>query len=68
MNPGKPETRVDLFVEEKTMVEIKGIIQLKNVHLAQTKTYLEVNFGATSLQFKRLDNQKFVDNTITINL
>ncbi len=57
--------------------EIKAIIQLENVHLAQAKNYLEaynievgllINFGAISLQFKRLENQKFVDNTIPINL
>ena len=31
------ERRVDFFVEEKIMVEIKAIIQLENVHLAQAK-------------------------------
>ena len=48
------ERRVDFFVEEKIMVEIKAIIQLENVHLAQAKNYLEaynmqvgllINFG-----------------------
>ena len=57
------ERRVDFFVEEKIMVEIKAITQLENVHLAQAKNYLEafnlqvgllVNFGAKSLQFKRI--------------
>ncbi len=69
------ERRVDFFVEEKIMVEIKAIIQLENVHLAQAKNYLEVynmqvglllNFGSISLQFKRLENQKFKDS-ISIN-
>ncbi len=64
------ERRVDFFVEEKIMVEIKALIQLENVHLAQAKNYLEaynmqvgllINFGAISLQFKRLENQKFVE-------
>ena len=68
--------RVDFFISEKIMVEIKALIQLENVHLAQAKNYLEaynmqvgllINFGAVSLQFKRLENQKFVDNTIPIN-
>ena len=33
--------RVDFFVEDKIMVELKAIIQLENVHLAQAKNYLE---------------------------
>jgi GxxExxY protein len=61
--------RVDFFVENKIMVELKAIIQLENVHLAQAKNYLEaynvqvgllINFGSISLQFKRLENQKFI--------
>jgi GxxExxY protein len=55
--------RVDFFVEEKVMVEIKAIIQLEDVHLAQAINYLEaygleigllINFGSRSLQFKRV--------------
>jgi len=55
--------RVDFFVENKILVEIKAITQLDNVHLAQGKNYLEayniengllINFGAKSLEFKRL--------------
>jgi len=70
------ERRVDFFVEEKIMVELKAIIQLENVHLAQAKNYLEaynmevgllINFGSISLQFKRLGNPKFVANTISVN-
>jgi len=54
--------RVDFFVEDKVMVEIKAVIQLEDVHLAQAINYLEaygmdvgllINFGARSLQFKR---------------
>ncbi len=50
------------------MVELKAIIQLEKVHLAQAKNYLEaynmqvgllINFGSISLEFKRLENQKF---------
>lgn len=57
--------RVDFFVEGKIMVELKALIQLENVHLSQAKNYLEaynmevgllINFGAKSLQFKRLFN------------
>ena len=68
------ERRVDFFVEEKIMVELKAIINLENVHLAQAKNYLEaynmqvgllINFGSISLQFKRVENPKFVPNTIS---
>ena len=70
------ERRVDFFVEEKIMVELKAIIQLENVHLAQAKNYLEaynmevgllINFGSISLQFKRLGNPKFVVNALEVN-
>jgi GxxExxY protein len=55
--------RVDFFVEGKIMVELKAIIQLEDVHLAQAINYLEaykmdigllINFGARSLEFKRV--------------
>ena len=71
------ERRVDFFVEEKIMGEIKAIIQLENVHLAQAKNYLEaynievgllINFGSGSLQFKRLGNLKFIEPLIPVNL
>lgn len=57
--------RVDFFVENKIMVEIKAITKLEDVHLAQAKNYLEacnmqvgllLNFGSKSLEFKRLIN------------
>ena len=59
--------RVDFFVEGKVMVELKAIIQLEDVHLAQAINYLEaygldigllINFGNTSLQFKRVMKPK----------
>ena len=55
--------RVDFFVENKIMVEIKAVKELEDVHLAQTINYLEaygleigllINFGNSSLQFKRV--------------
>lgn len=70
------ERRVDFFVEEKIMVELKAIIELENVHLAQAKNYLEaynmevgllINFGSISLQFKRIENAKFKENTFPLN-
>lgn len=57
--------RVDFFVEDKIMVEIKAIINLEDVHLAQAMNYVEaynleigllINFGAKSLQHKRVHN------------
>ena len=62
--------RVDFFVEGEIMVELKAIIELENVHLAQAVNYLEaynirtgllINFGSQSLQFKRLLNKKFTN-------
>ena len=35
------ERRVDFFIEQKIMVELKAIVQLEDVHLAQAKNYLE---------------------------
>lgn len=55
--------RVDFFVEGQVMVELKAVIQLEDVHLAQAINYLEaygmeigllINFGSRSLQFKRV--------------
>ncbi|HOZ82834.1 MAG TPA: GxxExxY protein [Bacteroidia bacterium] len=59
--------RVDFFVEEIVMVELKAIIKLEDVHLAQAMNYLEaynmeigllINFGSKSLEFKRVHNNK----------
>ncbi|WP_206609985.1 GxxExxY protein [Maribellus luteus] len=59
--------RVDFFVEETVMVEIKALISLEDVHLAQAINYLEaynmevgllINFGSKSLEFKRVMNKK----------
>jgi GxxExxY protein len=60
--------RVDFLVEDVISVELKAIIQLEDVHLAQAINYLEaynleigllINFGSKSLTFKRLNNSKF---------
>lgn len=59
--------RVDFFIDGKVMVEIKAVIQLEEVHLAQAINYLEaykmevgllINFGSKSLEFKRVMNKK----------
>ncbi|MDD3567474.1 MAG: GxxExxY protein [Bacteroidales bacterium] len=60
--------RVDFLVEEKISVELKALINLEDVHLAQAINYLEaydlevgllINFGARSLEYRRLVNGKF---------
>ncbi len=61
--------RVDFFVEGKIMVELKALVALEDVHLAQAMNYLEaykmeigrlINFGAKSLQFKRVHNNSVI--------
>ena len=68
------ERRVDFFVEGKISVELKAITKLDNTNLAQAKNYLEaynlevgllLNFGAISLEFKRIGNAKFRENSIS---
>ena len=60
--------RVDFFVDNKVSVEIKAI-SVDNSHFAQAINYLEaynleigllINFGETSLKFKRLENKKYI--------
>ena len=51
----------DFLVEYKVIVEVKAVIQLDEIDLAQALNYLEafelptgllINFGAKNLQFK----------------
>lgn len=55
--------RVDFLVEGSVLVELKAIIKLEEVHLAQGLNYLTaykldkgllINFGAKSIEVKRL--------------
>ncbi|MDP9076579.1 MAG: GxxExxY protein [Bacteroidota bacterium] len=59
--------KVDFLVEQIIMVELKARAQLDDAHLAQTLNYLEaykletgllINFGAKSLEFKRITNER----------
>ena len=68
--------RVDFFVENCIMVELKALISLEDVHLAQAMNYLEaynveigllINFGAKSLQFKRVHNNSFKNQGNQVN-
>lgn len=62
------ERRVDFLVGGIISVELKAVSKLENVHLAQGMNYLEaynlevgmlINFGANSLEWKRLFNKKY---------
>lgn len=57
--------RADFLVNSEIVVELKAIINLEDVHLAQAKNYLVaykkplgllINFGSNSLQVKKLFN------------
>lgn len=63
--------RVDFLVEGVISVELKAITQFENTNFAQAINYLEaynleigllINFGETSLKFKRLTNKKYRHN------
>jgi len=63
--------RVDFFVEDQIMVELKALIKLEDVHLAQAMNYCQaynlpigllINFGAKSLEFKRVYNVNHPEN------
>ena len=62
------ERRVDFLVDGNVVVELKAVVLLDNVHLAQAKNYLEsynleigllINFGNTSLKWNRIYNNKY---------
>ena len=55
--------RADFIVANEVMVELKAMVKLEDVHLAQALNYLTayqidkgllINFGSTSLEVKRL--------------
>jgi GxxExxY protein len=55
--------RADFVVEGKVLLEIKAIVQLEDIQLAQALNYLKaykldvgllINFGSKSLTFKRI--------------
>lgn len=69
--------RVDFFVENIIMLEIKAVIQLDDNHLSQAMNYCQaynlpigllINFGSRSMTFKRVynvnhpDNQEYIRN------
>ncbi len=59
--------RVDFLIENRISVELKALVLLEDIHLAQAKNYLEayklrvgllINFGGKRLEFRRLINSK----------
>ena len=63
--------RVDFFVENKIMVELKAVIKIEDVHLNQAMNYCQaynlpsgllINFGSKSLEFKRVYNINHKNN------
>jgi len=59
--------RVDFLVEKEVMAEVKAVVSLEDVHLAQGLNYLVaykldkgllINFGARILEVKRLRHPK----------
>jgi GxxExxY protein len=63
--------RVDFFVEDSIIVELKALIKLEEVHLAQAMNYCQaynlpigllINFGSKSLEFKRVYNLNHPEN------
>lgn len=60
--------RVDFLVQNQVAVELKAVVGLTDIHLAQAINYLEaynlevgllINFGGNSLEFKRLMNKSY---------
>lgn len=67
--------RADFVVEDRLTVELKAVINLEDVHLAQAKNYtvaydyplgLLINFGNLSLQYKLIFNPKYQPKTKAI--
>ena len=59
--------RVDFFVEDKVMLEIKAVEKIEGMHKAQAINYCEayniadgllINFGGERLQYHRVFNKK----------
>lgn len=68
--------RVDFFIDDKVMLELKAVKEIEDIHIAQTMNYLEafkieigllINFGSKSLQFKRYTIQQKLNPVININ-
>ncbi len=65
--------RVDFLVQDKISVELKAVVKIEDVHLAQAMNYLEaynleigllINFGSKRMEFHRFSNKKFNQNLV----
>jgi len=63
--------RADFVVEDKVLVELKALLKIEDVHIAQIKNYLVaynfpigllINFGAKSLEHKLIFNNRLQQN------
>ncbi len=63
--------RVDFFVEDVIMLELKAVIKLDDAHLNQAMNYCQayglpigllINFGSNSLEYKRVYNLSHPEN------
>ena len=63
--------RADFIVANRVLVELKALTALEDVHIAQAKNYvvaygfrigLLINFGAQSLEYKRIFNDKLSES------
>ncbi len=68
--------RADFVVEDRVVAELKAVVNLEDVHLAQAKNYvvaydfplgLLMNFGSRSLQYKLLFNPKYHSTPDSVN-
>ena len=59
--------RADFVVENRVVVELKVLVALEDVHLAQAKNYVDaygfgsgllLNFGGASLEYRRIFGHK----------
>jgi GxxExxY protein len=59
--------RADFIVENQVVVELKAVVKLEDVHIAQAKNYtvaydfplgLLINFGGKSLEYKLMFNNR----------
>ncbi|QCR23605.1 GxxExxY protein [Pontibacter sp. SGAir0037] len=64
--------RADFIVENSIVIELKALVNLEDLHLAQAKNYtvaynfpvgLLINFGALSLQYKKVFNNSYKPNS-----
>jgi len=60
--------RADFIIDDSIVVELKALINIEDAHIVQAKNYLVaydmkegllINFGNTSLQYKKIYNPKY---------